>query len=297
VIEAAAKLSSWLSSREAVARVARHLGCTLEAAERQIVDAGRGGRIKARGLVADQPAWADWNGRVDLAGTTMKPPEVSYEITNLELCYMDLVAAGLLPAPAEKAWWSAAEAIAYLVKGVPLPWAAWQGAGASPAEIEQAAKEIARIIGEDLPAQGRRSPQGPMEQIPGSDFRIPGFTWVVRPDGALGTSPPGRLAVFLGAPRGPAEPERRCWYGIEVDAAALRQTRPRPLTTQVEPAPAAMGPKDWLPVARRNHPRLRNELLVDYAGRLRVLMQEANVTKVVTKVWSLKTLLRRLHDK
>ena len=84
VIEAAAKLSSWLSSREAVAHVARHLGCTLEAAERQIVDAGRGGRIKARGVVADQPVSpsADWNGRVDLAGTTMKPPEVAYEITN-----------------------------------------------------------------------------------------------------------------------------------------------------------------------------------------------------------------------
>ena len=88
MIEAAAKLSSWLLSREAVARVARHLGCTLEAAERQIVDAGRGGRIKARGVVADQPARlpADWNGRVDLAGTTMRPPGVAYEITNLELC-------------------------------------------------------------------------------------------------------------------------------------------------------------------------------------------------------------------
>jgi hypothetical protein len=61
----------------------------------------------------------------------MQPPEVSYAITNLELCFIDLVAVGLLPAPAEKAWWPAKEAITYLVKGVPLPWEAWQGAGAS----------------------------------------------------------------------------------------------------------------------------------------------------------------------
>jgi hypothetical protein len=254
VIEAAAKLSSWLSSREAVARVARHLRCTPEAAERQIVGEGKSGRLKARGVIENQlvsPLPAAWNGTIDLAGTTMKPPEVAYEITNFELCFIDLVAAGLLPAPAEKAWWLAAEANAYLVKGVPLPWAAWQVAGAAPAESEQAAKELARLIGEDrVPAWGRRSPQGPMEQMPGSDLRIPGFTWVIRPDGDLGTSPPGRLAAFLGAPRGPAEPERRCWYGIEVDAAALRRPRPRPLTTQAEPpaSPPAPAP-DELPQA------------------------------------------------
>ena len=73
MIEAAAKLSSWLSSREAVACVARHLGCTLQAAERQIVDAGRGGQVKARGVIEDQPVSplpAAWNGTIDLAGTT-----------------------------------------------------------------------------------------------------------------------------------------------------------------------------------------------------------------------------------
>ena len=159
--EAAAKLSSWLSSREAVDCVARHLGCALEAADRRIDDVGRGGRIQARGVVAGQPVLvlpADWNGRVDLAGTTMKPPEGA-EITNLELCYIDLIAAGLLPAPAAKAWWSAAEAIAYLVKGVPLPWEAWQRAGASPAEIEQAEIDL----GAEILARGcrRRAGQAP----------------------------------------------------------------------------------------------------------------------------------------
>ena len=80
VTEAVAKLSPWLSSREAVARVARHLGCTPEAAELQIVGKGKAGRIKARGVVEDQPVSplpADWNGLVDLAGTTMNPPEVA----------------------------------------------------------------------------------------------------------------------------------------------------------------------------------------------------------------------------
>ena len=108
--------------------------CAPGAAELQIVGKGKGGRVKARGVIEDQPVSplpAAWNGTIDLAGTPMKPPEVSYEITNLELCFIDLIAAGLLPAPAEKARWSAAEAIAHLVKGVPLPWEAWQRAGAS----------------------------------------------------------------------------------------------------------------------------------------------------------------------
>jgi hypothetical protein len=97
----------------------------------------------------------------------------SYVITNLELCFIDLVATGLLPAPAERAWWSAEEAIAYLVKGVPLPWKEWMGAGATASEIEQAGKELARMIGEDrATAWGRNSLQGPMEQLPSSDLRI-----------------------------------------------------------------------------------------------------------------------------
>ena len=61
-----------------------------------------------------------------------------------------------------------------------------------------------------------------MEQIPGSDLRIPGFVWVVRPDGALGTSPPGRLAVFLGSR----------WCGIEIDSATVRQAFPKPLRVE-----------------------------------------------------------------
>src|SRR5262249_42627196 len=147
----------WLLTHEAVARVARHRGCAPEAAELQIVDAGKGARIKARGMIegrskgwgfpvspdpADDrvqapvsPLPAAWNGTINLTNATMRAPEASYEITSLELCFIDLIAAGSLSAPVERAKWPAAEAIAYLVKDVPLPWKEWMGAGASDGEI------------------------------------------------------------------------------------------------------------------------------------------------------------------
>jgi hypothetical protein len=246
VIEAVAKLSSWLPPGEAVAGVAHHLGCTPEAAELQIVGKGKAGLIRARGVIEDRPVSplpAAWNGTIDLASATMRPPGASYEITNVTLRFGGLVAQRLLAAPAlGRARWSAAEALAWIIMGVPLALEEWAGLFELGGGMEQAGKELARMIGEDwVPAWGRTgSLQGPMEQMPGSDLRIPGFTWVVRPHG-LGTSPPGRLAVFLGAPRGPAEPERRCWYGIEVDAAALRQARPRLLTTS-SPGQASSSP-------------------------------------------------------
>jgi hypothetical protein len=238
VIEAASKLPSWLSSREAVARVARHLGCTPEAAERQIVDAGKRGRVKARGVIEDQPVSplpAAWHGATDLAGTTMKPPEVSYEITNLELCLIDLVAGGLLPAPAEKAWWLAAEAIAYLIKGVPLQWEAWQGAGVSPAEIEQAEIDLGEVICAGVPARGQPERFAQTQQIPADNFRPSMIDSVAIPlsvakvvvdcGGYVTTSPRQRSADY----------RRPRWQAVEVDSAALRQARARPLTTQAEP--------------------------------------------------------------
>jgi hypothetical protein len=123
----------------------------------------------------------------------------------------------------------------------------------------------------------------------------------------------GRRVIFITeeVADGPVVQEQVFAYdsSIELDSVAFdavfpvagippAEQHPGPSTTPAEraiadPASAAIAPKNWLPVARRDHPRRRNELLVDYAGRLRVLMQKANVTKV----WPLKTLLRRLHDK
>jgi hypothetical protein len=206
----------------------------------QIVGKGKTGLIRALGAIEGRPVSplpTAWNGTIDLTGATMRPPGASYEITNVKLCFGDLVAEDLLTTTAlGRARWSAAEALAWIIIGVPLAWKEWAGLLELGSGAEQAGKELARIIGEDQVTAGGRmgSPQGPMEQIPGSDLRIPGFTWVVRPDGDLGTSPPGRLAVFQG----------RRWYGIEVDAAALRQARPRLAASkpalpslQVEPEP------------------------------------------------------------
>jgi hypothetical protein len=260
VIEAAAKLPPWLPSREAVARVARHLGCTPEEAELQIVAKGRDGRVKARGLVEGQPVWAtlaDWHGTVDLPGFTMKPPEGSCEITNLELCFIDLIAAGL-PAPTEKAWWPAEEAIAYLVKGVPLPWGAWQGASASPPEIEQAEIDLGEAILAGVPAQGRLGPLAPLQPIPADTFHssmIKGKALPVsvarRPkvvvdlEGYVTTWPRQRSADYRGPP----------WQAIEVDSAALRKARPRPLTTQADPAPSSAPKKQSRKRAVRQAPQ------------------------------------------
>ena len=242
----------WLPSPEALARVARYRGCTPEAAQLLIVDAGKDDRVKAWGVIKDRPeGWGfltssgdcclapvsplpvAWNGTIDLAGATMKPPDVSYEITNVELCFIELIAASLLPAPAEKAQWSAGEAIAYLVKDVPLPWKEWQGAGALDGEIGQAEINLGAAIGADqVRAWGRLSPNRPMEPLPGSDLRIPGFRWRVGLDGDLGTSPPGRLAAFEG----------RRWYGIEVDSATVRQTFPRLVAVRAADKPARKPP-------------------------------------------------------
>jgi hypothetical protein len=244
-----------LPSPEAAARVARHRGCTPEAAELLIVDAGKNDQIKARGVIESQsvalrivgeerggeckapaaiesrpvsPLPAAWNGTVDLAAATMKPPDASYRITNVELCFIDLIAAGLLPAPPERARVSADEAISYLVKDVPLPWKEWQGAGTSPARIERAEIDLGEAIGAGVPAWGRPSPFAPKQPIPAENFhadmieaKVPRLGQpkvVVRIDGAVGTSPPQRSADYKGPP----------WSSIEVDFAALRQARPRP---------------------------------------------------------------------
>ena len=53
-----------------------------------------------------------------------------------------------------------------------------------------------------------------------------------------------------------------------------------------------LEPKTWLAEVCKNHPRQRNEQLVTYADRLYDLMQGAHLTKP----WTFKTLLRRLHD-
>jgi hypothetical protein len=221
---------AWLTSRKVVALVARHLGCTPDDAELQIIEKGKAGLIRARGMTEGRPVSplrAAWHEATDLAGTTMRPPGASCEITNLELCFIDLVAAGLLPAPTlGRARWSAAEALAWIITGVPLRLKEWAGLPELGDGMEQAGIDLARAISEDhVLAWGSLDPLGPMKRMPSSDLRIPGFVWVIRPDGTLGTSPPGRLAVFLIAQYEQGLKEERCWYRIEVDSATVAPLR------------------------------------------------------------------------
>ena len=81
---------TWLSRREAVDRVACHLGYPTENAWLRIIRYGRAGRIKARGRVAE--GWA-----ISLLSDAWR--EGPGEVTNLELLLDDLIEADLLPAP------------------------------------------------------------------------------------------------------------------------------------------------------------------------------------------------------
>jgi hypothetical protein len=267
----------WLPSCATIARVACYLGCAPEAAELQIVSKGKGGRIKTRGVIETRPVSplpAAWNGTVDLAGATMKPPEASYEIANLELCCIDLVAAGLLPAPVERARWPAGEAIAYLVAGVPLPWKEWQRAGASPADIERAEIDLGQVISEGVPAWGWHPLERRRKQIPSDHFRdemiekkaVPVSVArqpkvVVDCAGHVTIAPRQRSADYQG-PR---------WQAVEVDAAALRQARPRSVIARAEPVIAGPAPAASAapPVNRGGRPTDRDLVLEEASWRLR----------------------------
>ena len=141
-------------------------------------------------MIEDRPVSplpAAWNGTVDLASATMRPPGASYEITNVTLRFGDLVAQRLLAAPAlGRARWSAAEALAWIIMGVPLALEEWAGLFELGGGMEQAGKELASMIGEDrVPAWGRKgSLHGPMEQMPGSDLRIRGLRGSCAPMGS-----------------------------------------------------------------------------------------------------------------
>jgi hypothetical protein len=81
--------STWLLQREAVDRVARHLGYPTENAWLRIVRYCRAGRIKARDRTAE--GWL-----ISLLPAAWR--EETGEATNRELLLDDLIAADLLPA-------------------------------------------------------------------------------------------------------------------------------------------------------------------------------------------------------
>jgi hypothetical protein len=120
------------------------------------------------------------------------------------------------PAPAERARWLAEKAIAYLIKGAPLPWKEWM-VGATVSEIEQAEIDLGQAIREGVPAWGWHPLKKKRKRIPSKHFRDEMIEnkvsvarqakVVARIDGNVGTSPPSRIADYVGP----------LWRKIEVD--------------------------------------------------------------------------------
>ena len=97
---------------------------------------------------------------------------------------------------------------------------------------------------------------------------------------------------MLSAPDGRVYPEVRF---LQSDIKGLWP----PLSAKQEQASEEMElkePKDWFVDVRSDSPQGKKELPGAYAARLYALMQEAHQAGHVTKLWPLKTLLRRLYD-
>jgi hypothetical protein len=214
----------WLPMRVIVSRVARHLGCAVEHARLRIIQEAEAGRVKACGLTVEgwpmSPLSAAWRG-------------VDRDV-DVDLRLDALIAADLLPAPAERARWPAMLALAYIIEGMPLEGKEWTAEMVR--QTERAEIDLGQAIGADqVPAWGRRSLYGPIERIPDGDFRaemvamkVPPVSAtrlpkaVVRVDGNLGISPAHRIADY----RGPH------WSSIECDVARLKQAFPEPLRVE-----------------------------------------------------------------
>jgi hypothetical protein len=172
-------------------------------------------------------------------------------------------------------------AIAYLAKGVPLPWKQWQGEGSSEAEIEQTEIDLTEAIRAGVPAWGRPRLYAPKEQIPIDDLdpkmikakRTPVSVphrpqVIVSRHGNVTTLPRQRSADYQGPP----------WSDIEVDAARLRKARPRPV--QTEPTFTAVLAVEWMhttAVANAAEGRIgkRNQMISDCRTAIGCTKREA----------------------
>jgi hypothetical protein len=267
---------AWLPLRVAAGCVAIYLRCAEEDARLRIGRKAEDGLVRARGISSDGYPVSllryIWRGRIDWDAGSLKPEITNaayslppYEVANVELCFADLVATHLLTTTAlGRARWSAAEALAWIIIGVPLEWKEWFGLPELAQHMEEAEIILGEAICDGVPAWGRPSHHARKEQIPADDFnadrietmviplpsgyvalsppeiaqswprgteppRLPDPTpmaaqVVVRVDGTVGTWPVYKAADYKGPP----------WSAIEVDSARLKQVRPRPLIAHAE---------------------------------------------------------------
>jgi hypothetical protein len=129
--------------------------------------------------------------------------------------------------------WSAAQALAWIIRQTPLELKEWTSEMGP--EIEPAGKKLAKAIGADqVCAWGRPKPHALTEKIPSDQFRIPGLTLIVSPYADLATSPRHKLSTYEG----------RQWHGIEFDVGEIKRAFPKP------PSSSAM---EWMHEAAKRH--------------------------------------------
>jgi hypothetical protein len=122
-----------------------------------------------------------------------------------------------------KIWWSAAQALSWIIVGVPLEWGKWDNTDYKMGlKLEQAQIELGTAIGaERVKARGRRAQHKPYKTIPSEQFRIPGLVVVVNPLGELATIPAHKIETTY---------EGRRWSDInKFDPDEIKREFPEPL--------------------------------------------------------------------
>jgi hypothetical protein len=249
VATAETNLPPWLASREAVARVARHLGCAPEDAWLRIVEEAEAGRIKARGLtVKRRPTSllpASWCGIDRDAGSLP-----SYEIANIKLRRDDLIAADRLPGrPEGRIRRGADQTLLWIIRRELRKSTSEMGKEIKPAQL----KLNEAIAAHRINLWGRQPGSSQFEPISNDLFSLPKYKVVVTLHGNLSTEPPRKQHDFE------KEYERECgWHTIifaedqirrewlPAGRAALSDSKPkspleRPLEAEsIKPMPATI---------------------------------------------------------
>ena len=191
-----------MPSREAVARVARHLGCTPEDAKLRIVGKAEAARVRACGVTSEgyevSLLPASCRG-IDWDAVSLPPCEItniklpSCEITNIKLRLDDLIAADLLPGRSEgRKGWSAAQTLAWIIRREPGEWTPEMGKEIKPAQLKLSEAIAARRIN----LWGRQPGSLQIKQIPNDLFSPSKYKVIVTPDGDLSTEPPHKRHKF-----------------------------------------------------------------------------------------------------
>jgi hypothetical protein len=184
VAKAKARIS-WLTLREVVASVARHLGCTPDDAELRIVEKGKGGLIRACGLTVEgwptSPLPAAWRRGIDWDAGSLP----SCGIANITLRHDDLIAEDLLPGRSEvRNGWLAAQTLAWIIRREAV-WTPEMGKEIRSAQLRLSEAIAARRIN----LWGRRPGSPQREPISNDLFSLSKYKVIVTLDGKLSTEP------------------------------------------------------------------------------------------------------------